>query len=423
MNGTLFASSLGVAALLTFAAPSSTPDQTPPAALRRTPTEELGRLLFWDPILSGHRDVACATCHHPDFAWADGREISLGALAVGLGPARVDRSNGRIPVVKRNSPTILNTAYNGADERDGNGRRGRGANDVGAGSVAGVNPARAPMFWDRRVRSLELQALEPLKSREEMRGDAYPEALALDSVLARLQSTPEYVALFGAVFLTSPIDASQVGRAIAAYERTLVAMNSPFDRYRAGDARALSAQQLRGLEAFDDAGCEGCHEGPMFSDWNLQAEGVKENPKLVQPDTGASRFRFRTPSLRNVALTPPFMHNGMIATLPEVLRFYDRGRSENPNVLDRGNGRNGNGARDAAGRRVPTLSGRFRGVDDMSEAEMADIVAFLEALSDPNFDRTIPERVPSGLNPGGDIGGGAQTASSAATSGPGRSPR
>jgi cytochrome c peroxidase len=275
---------------------------------------------------------------------------------------------------------------------------------VGAGTLDAVDPTRAPMFWDRRVRSLELQALEPLKSREEMRGDAYPEASAVDSVVARLRAIPEYVTLFRAALGSGPIDAAQLGRAIAAYERTLVAMNSPFDRYRAGDAGALSAQQLRGLDAFDDAGCDGCHEGPMFSDFDLETEGVKENPKLAQPDTGASRFRFRTPSLRNVALTPPFMHNGMIATLPEVLRFYDRGRSENPSVLDRGQGRNGDRGRDAAGRRVPTLSGRFRGVDDMSDGEMADIVAFLEALSDPNFDRSIPERVPSGLPSGGDIG-------------------
>ena len=132
----------------------------------------------------------------------------------------------------------------------------------------------------------------------------------------------------------------------------------------------------------------------MFSDFDLHAEGVREHPLLAAPDTGGARFRFRTPSLRNVALTPPFMHNGPIATLPEVLRFYDRGRSENPAVADRGPRRNrGEGQQRP---RVPTLDGRFRGVDDMSDREMADIVAFLEALSDPTFDRSIPARVPSG---------------------------
>jgi cytochrome c peroxidase len=86
--------------------------QTPDAPASGTEVAELGRLLFWDPILSGHKDVACATCHHPDFAYADGRDLSRGTRAVGLGPARIDVSEGRIPPVRRNSPTILNTAFN-----------------------------------------------------------------------------------------------------------------------------------------------------------------------------------------------------------------------------------------------------------------------------------------------------------------------
>ena len=351
---------------------------------------ELGRLLFWDPILSGNKDTACATCHHPDFAYADGRDLSRGAHAVGLGPARRDVSNGRIPIVKRNSPTVLNTAFNGIDEN----RRRRG-NGAGAPSL---DPARAPMLWDRRIRSLELQALEPLKSKEEMRGEAYPETEAVDVVIARLRAIPEYVALFGEVFgASTEIDARQFGEAIAAFERSLIAMNSPFDRFRAGDASALTAQQQRGMEAFDRVGCDRCHDGPMFSDYSLHAEGVAENPQLAVADAGAGRFRFRTPSLRNVALTAPYMHNGVLRTLPDVLRFYDNGRSENPNVVDDGRGdRRGN---DNDG--VARLSGRFRRVDDMSDGEMRDIVAFLESLSDANFDRTIPAQVPSGLPPGG----------------------
>jgi cytochrome c peroxidase len=177
-------------------------------------------------------------------------------------------------------------------------------------------------------------------------------------------------------------------------------MNSPFDRFRAGDVNALTAQQQRGMEAFDRAGCDRCHDGPMFSDFSLHAEGIAENPQLAVADPGAGRFRFRTPSLRNVALTAPYMHNGVLRTLPDVLRFYDNGRSENPNVLedDRGGGRGD----DNDG--VARLSGRFRRVDDMSDSEMRDIVAFLESLSDADFDRRIPARVPSGLAPGGLIG-------------------
>ena len=262
---------------------------------------ELGRLLFWDPILSGNKDTACATCHHPDFAYADGRDLSRGSLAVGLGPARRDMSNGRIPIVKRNSPTVLNTAFNGVGEN----RRGR-RNGDGA-TVSSIDPARAPMLWDRRIRSLELQALEPLKSREEMRGDTYSESDAVDTVVARVRANPEYVTLFRNVFGPGDeIDARRLGEAIAAFERSLIAMNSPFDRFRAGEANVLTAQQRRGMEAFDRAGCDRCHEGPMFSDYSLQAEGVGENPQLAAADAGAGRFRFRTPSLRNVALTAPY---------------------------------------------------------------------------------------------------------------------
>ncbi|HSA56650.1 MAG TPA: hypothetical protein VLE53_13155, partial [Gemmatimonadaceae bacterium] len=122
-----------------------------------------------------------------------------------------------------------------------------------------------------------------------------------------------------------------------------------------------------------------------------------EHETLAEPDTGDGRFRFRTPSLRNVALTAPYMHNGSLASLEEVLRFYDRGRSENPNVADR---RRRDGG-DSGSRIRGVLDNDFRGVRDMSEQEMQDIIAFLESLTDSTFDRTVPARVPSGLPPGG----------------------
>ena len=365
--------------------------------------EELGRLLFWDPVLSGARDIACATCHHPDFGYADGRDLSLGTGAIGRGPARTVPPGREVPPVRRNSPTVLNTAYNGLDDR----RRRRRGGDAGVRAALDVDPARAPMFWDRRVRSLEAQALEPLKAADEMRGSAYPEDVAVDSVVARLRGIAEYVRLFQEAFgPATTIEADHIGRALAAFQRSLVAMNSPFDRFRAGDSTALTVQQLRGLEEFDDAGCDRCHEGPMFSDWDLEAEGVPEHPLLATPDTGASRFRFRTPSLRNVALTAPYMHNGTLATLEDVLRFYDNGRSENSNVVERrrrrGEGRDGDGDSAAArGEERAVLSRSFVRVDDMSEREMEDIIAFLGALTDEGFDRAIPSRVPSGLPPGG----------------------
>jgi cytochrome c peroxidase len=136
----------------------------------------------------------------------------------------------------------------------------------------------------------------------------------------------------------------------------------------------------------------------MFSDYGLHAEGVKENPRLSEADSGTRRFQFRTPSLRNVALTAPYMHNGVLATLDDVLRFYDNGRSENPNVSG-GSARRRGSDDDSTAR----LARRFVRVRDMSEAEMRDIVAFLGTLTDTSFDKTIPIRVPSGLPPGGHI--------------------
>jgi len=392
-------------------APGADPQATVPGRDQEITVAELGRLLFWDPILSGERDVACATCHHPDFAYADGRALSLGVGAVGIGPERRDTSNGRIPIVKRNSPTVLNVAFNGAGrrgrrDRDRDGGRDRdrdGERDrLGDGALPEVGGDRSPMFWDRRVRGLEAQALEPLKALDEMRGMAYSEAVAVDSVVARLRSIPEYARLFRAAFGAAPIDSAQLASAIASFERSLSGMNSPFDRFRAGDETALTEQQRRGRRAFDDAGCDRCHEGVMFSDFDLFAEGVPEHPLLAQPDTGDGRFRFRTPTLRNVALTAPYMHNGTLPTLEEVLRFYDEGRSRNPNVADaRSRRRDRDEENDE--RRIPRVYRRFRAVDDMSESEMQDIIAFLHALTDSDFDRIVPARVPSGLPPGGRI--------------------
>lgn len=392
----VFAGCLVVAAVAALTTASTRPS---PAI----PEEELGRLLFWDPVLSGPMDVSCATCHHPDFAYADGRALSLGPGAVGLGPDRIDTADGAIPVAQRNSPTLLNVAYNGLDRQRRRRRGGPRFTPLPA-DFESVNAERAPMFWDRRARSLETQALLPLTIREEMRGDAYSEEAAVDSVVARLRAIPEYVSLFREVYgAGTSIDATQIAGAIAAFERTLVTRNSPFDRFLAGEEGALTTQQRRGLDEFNEADCSDCHRGPMLSDFNMHAEGVAENPLLAEPDAGDGRFRFRTPTLRNVAVTAPYMHNGMLGTLEEVLAFYDRGRSENPSVSNRRRRRGDNDRRDETPATPGRLSGRFRGVDDMTGQQQEDIIAFLEALTDPDFDRTIPARVPSGLPPGGNI--------------------
>jgi cytochrome c peroxidase len=351
-----------------------------PADNPTTPAKvALGRLLFWDPVLSGTRDVACATCHHPRFGYTENRDLSIGVTGVGLGHRRRFTAGGQIPLVKRNSQTILNVAFNGSDID--------GAYDPGA----------APMFWDVRIRSLETQALEPLKALEEMRGRTYPEEKAVETVVARVDAIAEYRRLFTAAFGGErAVTAANLGRALAAFQRTLTAANAPFDRYMRGDRDAMSASQLRGMRRFERIGCVRCHNGPMFSDYKLHVLGVPDNPALPASDTGAGergtgdRYAFRTASLRNLAFTAPYMHSGIFATLEDVLEFYDDVDSR------RGDDRNVHVSREE----LDPLLRQLRGVDDDDE----DLIAFLEeGLRDPGFDRTIPARVPSGLPVGGRI--------------------
>jgi cytochrome c peroxidase len=312
----------------------------------------LGRLLFWDPILSGDRDVACATCHHPDHAYADARDLSVGVDGSGLGPTR--RPGSRSLAIKRNSMTILDVAWNG----------------VGV-ATRDLPPAEAPMFWDGRVRSLETQALKPIESAEEMRGDAFSEAEIFPELVRRLAAIPEYVTRFEAAFGPDSINRDNIGRALAAFERTLVARASSFDRYMAGDEGALSQAAKRGLVALVESGCTRCHSGPMLSDFKLHRLGL---PPVTghPPDDGDGMGRFRTPSLRNVARTGPFMHDGRFNTLQELFTFY----TEVDKSLD------------------PDLA-------DLAPAALDDITALFETLSDGSFDRTVPARVPSELPPGG----------------------
>lgn len=330
---------------------------------------ELGRFLFWDPILSGEKDVACATCHHPSRGYSDGRDLALGVGAKGFGIERHDLSGGRIPVVPRNVPTIINAAFNGILSDD-----------------AVVDPLLAPMLWDSRIQSLEAQSLDPLRTRNEMRGDAYSEKAALDSVVARVAAIPEYERLFRRAFAEpDPIRAENIGKAVAAFERTVVANNSRFDRYARGDEGAMTATEKRGLFFFTRDGCYRCHSGPMFSDYKLHVLGVADNPRLAAPDSGVASFAFRTPTLRNLSQTAPYMHNGTKATLDDVLEFYNSNSSENPHV-----------PHDRLDEDFFTLFN----IDDDTRAAMK---AFLHALDDPNFDRTIPASVPSGLPVGGSI--------------------
>ncbi len=261
---------------------------------------ELGRALFWDPILSGNKDVACATCHHPSNDYAERLDLSLGVGGKGLSENRHDGT-----LVERNSMTILNTAFNG----------------IGVEGVYDAN--HSVMFWDNRNQSLEEQALEPILSFEEMRGNAFSLEVTMDSITNRLKKISAYRTLFGAAFGTETIDSNGVAKALAAFQRTLVANNSRFDQYARGNEEALSTLEVRGMLAFSEVGCDNCHNGLMFSDFELHAIGVPDNQKLEEIDEGAGSHDFRTGSLRNLVNTAPYMHNGVFETLEEVLEFYE----------------------------------------------------------------------------------------------------
>jgi cytochrome c peroxidase len=350
----------------------------------------LGRLLFWDPILSGQKDVACATCHHPSFGYSDGLDLSIGTNGVGLGPARAFVPDHEGRPVKRNSQTVLNAAFNGLT------------------TTGDSNPAVAPMFWDVRVRSLEAQALEPLKALDEMRGGTYPEEHAVAVVVARLNAIPEYRRLFARAFAeTRPVNERNLGRAIAAFERTLVVSNTPFDRYMRGDATALSPEQVRGMEEFQSIGCINCHNGPMFSDFATHVLGVPDNAKLPESDSGVNKtYAFRTPSLRNLSATAPYMHNGAFATLFEVVNFYQRiSRGGGRGRGGPGGGRGGSGRPGVVNAQVsPDQIDPLARQLNLRGRGQRELIEFLRALDDPDFDRTVPERVPSGLRVGGQLG-------------------
>ncbi len=336
----------------------------------------LGKLLFYDPILSGSKDVACVTCHHPDMGYAEFLDISIGTNAIGLGSKRKFNTSNTIPFVKRNAQTILNSAFNGI------------------GSHQKYSPEDAPMFWDDRAKSLEKQALEPIKALEEMRGVIFSEEDILAEVVERLQKIPEYQALFKSAFgEKSPITINNLGKAIAAFERTLVTNNSRFDKYLRGDRNALSITEKEGFEQFKKVGCVNCHSGPMFSDFKMHVLGVPENAKLDKPDIGVAdvtqrdSFAFRTPTLRNLRFTAPYMHNGSFNDLRRILEFYEdisHGKIKNPNVPPE------------------NYDSLIRDLT-LSVKEMSQIISFLNTLNDSSFDKTIPETVPSGLPVGGAI--------------------
>ncbi len=308
---------------------------------------ELGRLLYFDPVLSADNDLSCAHCHHPDLGFSDNRGLSMGKGGKGLGP---ERNAGA--VLRRGSPTIWNAAYNHRQ------------------------------FWDGRASDLEEQARNPIQDQNEMAQDT-------TTLVQELQALPEYVRRFEAAFGASngtAITLQRITYAIAAFERTILSHNSAFDRYANGEVAALATSERRGFNVFRSlkTRCFECHNLPAFANPDFKVIGVPDLPN-TKPDSGRGEIAgptyaraFKVPTLRNVALTAPYMHNGIFNTLEEVIDFY------------------ANGGGPGRGLHVPNVDDKIRKFD-LRRSEKQDLIAFLHALTDESAKPEIPARVPSGL--------------------------
>jgi len=322
-----------------------------PADNPTTPEKvELGKLLFFDPILSDDNTLSCAHCHHPHLGFSDGLPRSRGRGGKGAGRERT----GGIELT-RGAPTLWNTVYNHRQ------------------------------FWDGRAAHLEEQARMVITTPEEINADPA-------ELVRELKAIPEYRALFDKAFGGKDGEAitfKNITYALAAFQRTLVSFNSRFDRYAAGDGSALSPQEKRGLKLFlsPKTRCNECHGIPTFANRDFKVIGVpdpKDGPAdVAKPEAergrgGGPNGAFKIPTLRNIALTAPYMHNGVFETLEEVLDFYA-----------------GGGGR-GLGLDVPLQDDKIRKFT-LTPQEKADLIAFLLALTDESALPEIPKRVPSGL--------------------------
>lgn len=400
-----------------------------------TALARLGRQLFFDPILSGDKNIACATCHHPSFAMADGRALSIGAGGQGLGQARVflpevtvspdTRFNltGVIAnpfigeFIPRNSPTVINAAlarsqfWDSRVETRGSAGRVHAPDDV----VSDLN------LTDTAI----AQAMLPLISRAEMAGATFghePSSVIRARLAQRLRGIPAYASQFEAIFGARELEPLHIAQALAAFERQLIFTAAPWDDYIAGDSAALTENQKRGALLFygelsPQVNCVQCHSGDLFTDsqhYNLLAPQVgdgKGNGPSGRDDFGRAnvtfdyrdQYKFRTPSLRNVELTGPYFHSGAYARLADVIwhhadiwrgsMAYDPGQHLPAAMQDQYFPYN-------FARQAHSASPRLAGGMPMSAADVADLVAFLLSLTDPaarDLSQLRPESAPSGL--------------------------
>lgn len=298
---------------------------------------DLGRFLFFDPLLSANKQQACASCHQPDKGFTDGKAVSTGAFG----------QQG-----KRSAPTLWNVGF------------------------------LQKLFWDGRSPSLEQQAAGPLFAPDEMANT--PEKLLDD-----LNANAVYPRLFADAFgQKGPIELSQVVTALAAFQSSLISLNSRYDHYAHGFHQALNDTEIKGMNVFRSfvARCAECHTPPLFTNQQIAVIGTPE-PEGRPFDVGAAttaetaklRGGFKVPTLRNVALTAPYMHSGRFATLEEAAEFYSKGRGH---AMPKGEN---------------LLIHWHIWEPKLSAEENRQIAAFLQTLTDQSLSPQIPAALPSGL--------------------------
>lgn len=285
--------------------------------------EKLGKILYFDPRLSASGTQSCGTCHNPSFSWGDG---------MGLGTGHGHKKLGR------KSPTILNLAWD--------------------------HEAEAYM-WDGRKSSLEDQALGPIEAGVEMN-------MAIEKLLNLIASYKEYPPLFKAAFPgeKDPINAKNIAKAIATYERTVVSGVAPFDKWIKGDEKAISDSAKRGFVLFNKkANCAACHSGWRFSDSSFHDVGIHDEDigrGAHVPNVKTMQHAFKTVGLRNIDRRGPYMHNGSLKTLMDVVNHYNHGFARRDSLSDE----------------VKPLH--------LTETEKEDLVAFLKTLTSDDEPVALP---------------------------------
>jgi cytochrome c peroxidase len=308
---------------------------------------DLGRLLFFDPILSQGRDVSCAHCHDPALHWSDGQDRSRGVGGFGVGR---QRDGGKL--LPRSTPTLWNLGF------------------------------RDTFFWDGRARTLESQALGPLNHPDEMGGSA-------EMRRSRLNRNPTYRRLFKAAFglvQEQEISDELIVRAIASFERSLISLNSRYDRFVFGQTNALDDDEVAGFNVFRSfvSRCSECHVPPLFTNQQFARIGVPNVPGLNDLGLGETQSAanakgaFLVPSLRNIAATAPYMHAGQFLDLRQVIQFYNLG------------------GRLPQTQRAADTHWHVREAG-LSQEDVDVLIKFLGTLTDETGKPEIPRLVPSGL--------------------------